>query len=131
MIQDVDTFYQAIDIVINQAQAGKLVTFGITPREANSGYGYIKSSKDNDDGAYKVDEFVEKPNITTAEYYLEEGNYLWNSGMFMFKGKTLLDGLVIHSPDIVKSVQRAINNATRDLDFIRLDKKSFESSSSG
>jgi mannose-1-phosphate guanylyltransferase/mannose-6-phosphate isomerase len=130
VIQDVDVFHQAINIACQQAQDGKLVTFGIVPTDANTGYGYIKMSKDNTDGAYKVEEFVEKPNLETAQIYLEQGNYLWNSGMFMFKAATLIDELTIHSPDIVKSVSDAVNNAKQDLDFIRLDKQDFESSPS-
>ena len=85
VIQDIDAFHEAINIASNQAQEGKLATFGIVPTDANTGYGYIKSSKNNTDGAYKVEEFVEKPDLETAQTYLEQGNYLWNSGMFMFK----------------------------------------------
>ena len=130
VIQDVDAFHQAIDIANQQAQSGKLTTFGIVPTNANTGYGYIKSSKENDNGAYKVEEFVEKPDLKTAEVYLEQGNYLWNSGMFMFKADVLIDELTTHSPGIVASANNAINNATQDLDFIRLDEQAFESSPS-
>ena len=130
VIQDVEAFHQAINIASNQALSGKLTTFGIVPTDANTGYGYIKSSKDNTDGAYKVEEFVEKPDLQTAQSYLEQGNYLWNSGMFMFKIDTFISELTTHSPDIVKSVNNAINNAEQDLDFIRLDKQAFESSPS-
>ena len=130
VIQDVEAFHQAINIASNQARSGKLATFGIVPTDANTGYGYIKSSKDNVDGAYKVEEFVEKPDLQTAQSYLEQGNYLWNSGMFMFKIDTFISELTTHSPDIVKSVNNAINNAEQDLDFIRLDKQAFESSPS-
>ena len=130
VIQDVEAFHQAINIASNQAQAGKLATFGIVPTEANTGYGYIKSSKNNNDGAYKVEEFIEKPDLETAQSYLEQGNYLWNSGMFMFKATTLIDELTTHSPEIVTSVNDAVNKAEQDLDFIRLDKQAFELSPS-
>ena len=130
VIRDVEAFHQAINIANNQAQEGKLAAFGIVPTDANTGYGYIKSSKNNTDGTYKVEEFVEKPDLETAEKYLDQGNYLWNSGMFMFKADTLIDELTTHSPDIVKLVSDAVNNATQDLDFIRLDKQAFESSPS-
>ena len=130
VIQDIDAFHQAIKIASRQAQAGKLATFGIVPTDANTGYGYIKSSQENIDGAHKVEKFVEKPDLETAEKYLEQGNYLWNSGMFMFKATTLIDELTTHSPEIVTSVNDAVNNAEQDLDFIRLDKKAFESSPS-
>jgi mannose-1-phosphate guanylyltransferase/mannose-6-phosphate isomerase len=130
VIQDVEVFHQAINIASNQALSGKLVTFGIVPTDANTGYGYIKSSKDNTDGAYNVEEFVEKPDLQTAQSYLEHGNYLWNSGMFMFKIDTFISELTTYAPGIVKSVNKAINNAEQDLDFIRLDKQAFESSPS-
>jgi mannose-1-phosphate guanylyltransferase/mannose-6-phosphate isomerase len=130
VIQDVEAFHQAINIASNQAQEGKLATFGIVPTDANTGYGYIKSSADSNNGAHKVEEFVEKPDLKTAESYLEQGNYLWNSGMFMFKATTLINELTVHSLDIVNSVSDAVNNAEQDLDFIRLDKQAFESSPS-
>ena len=130
VIQDIDAFHEAINIASNQVQEGKLATFGIVPTDANTGYGYIKSSKDNIDGAYKVEEFVEKPDLETAEFYLEQGNYLWNSGMFMFKAEILIDELTVHSPENVKLVSDAVNNAAQDLDFIRLDRQAFESSQS-
>jgi len=130
VIQDVEAFHQAINIASNQAQAGKLAIFGVVPTDANTGYGYIKSSKANNDGAYKVKEFVEKPDLQTAQTYLGQGNYLWNSGMFMFKAATLINELITHSPEIVTPVNDAVNNAEQDLDFIRLDKQAFESSPS-
>jgi mannose-1-phosphate guanylyltransferase / mannose-6-phosphate isomerase len=130
VIQDIDAFHEAISIAKNEAQDGKLVTFGIVPTDANTGYGYIKLSNNNNNGVYKVAAFVEKPNLENAEKYLDQGNYLWNSGMFMFRADKLIDDLTMHSPDIVKSVSDAIKNATQDLDFIRLNKQAFESSPS-
>jgi mannose-1-phosphate guanylyltransferase/mannose-6-phosphate isomerase len=130
VIHDVDAFHRAINIARNEAQEGKLVTFGIVPTNANTGYGYIKSSKENHSSAFKVEEFVEKPDLKTAEKYLDHGNYLWNSGMFMFKASTLIEELTIHSPDIVKLVSDAVNKATQDYDFIRLDRQVFETSPS-
>jgi len=128
VIQNIPAFHQAINIASRQALEGKLVTFGIVPTDANTGYGYIKSYKDDVDGAYKVEKFVEKPNTETAESYIQQGSYLWNSGMFMFKADTLINELTIHAPDIIKSVNNAVNNATQDLDFIRLEKSAFEAS---
>ena len=130
VIQDFDAFHKAIKIANQQAQSGKLATFGIVPTDANTGYGYIKSSKENNNGAYKVEEFVEKPNLKTAEFYIEQGSYLWNSGMFMFQARTFIYELTAHASNIVTSVNNAVNNAVQDLDFIRLDKQAFESSPS-
>ena len=130
VIQDMNAFHKAINIARQQAQSGKLATFGIVPTDANTGYGYIKSSKESNNGAHKVEEFVEKPDLKTAEFYLEQGSYLWNSGMFMFQSRSFIDELTIHAPNIVVSVKSAVNNAVQDLDFIRLDRQAFESSPS-
>jgi mannose-1-phosphate guanylyltransferase/mannose-6-phosphate isomerase len=130
VIQDVEAFHQAINIASSQAQEGKLVTFGIMPTDANTGYGYIKSLKDNSNGAHKVEEFVEKPDLKSAKFFLEQGNYLWNSGMFMFQARVFIDELTRYSPNIAISVNNAVNKSFQDLDFIRLDKQAFESSPS-
>ena len=130
VIQDIDAFHQAINIATKQAQEGKLVTFGIVSTDANTVYGYIKSSKERINGSYKVEEFIEKPDLITAKSYLDQGNYLWNSGMFMFQAITLVKELNAYSPDIVVSVNDAVNNAVQDLDFIRLDSQAFKSSPS-
>jgi len=130
VIQDIDAFHKAIMIANQLAQSGKLATFGILPTDANTAYGYIKSSKKNNNGAYKVEEFVEKPDLKTAEFYLEQGGYLWNSGMFMFQASTFIDELTTYAPNIVTLVGNAVDNAEQDLDFIRLEKQSFESSPS-
>tara|TARA_Y100000739_G_C20604132_1_gene464612 strand:+ start:905 stop:2317 length:1413 start_codon:yes stop_codon:yes gene_type:complete len=131
IIQNVDKFHSAINIATKQAMNGQLAIFGIVPSEANTGFGYIQSSKDCNDGAYKVKEFVEKPNLSLAQHYLDQGDYLWNSGMFMFQAKTLLHELNNYAPDIVKAISRAVENAKVDLDFIRLEKEAFELSPSG
>jgi len=130
VIQDIDAFHKAINIASQQAQKGKLVTFGVIPTDANINYGYIKSSKENNNDVHKVEEFVEKPDLKTAKFYLEQGSYLWNSGMFMFQALTFVNELTIHASDIVASVNNAVNNAEKDLDFIRLDQQAFESSPS-
>jgi mannose-1-phosphate guanylyltransferase/mannose-6-phosphate isomerase len=129
VIQDVKAFHKAINIASNQAQNGKLATFGIVPTDANTGYGYIHKGEVIDD-VFKVKEFTEKPNQKTANLFLKTNDYLWNSGMFMFQAHTFIDELTTHAPDIVASVNNAVNNATQDLDFIRLEKQAFESSPS-
>jgi mannose-1-phosphate guanylyltransferase / mannose-6-phosphate isomerase len=128
VIQDKDAFHAALLSASHQASLGKLVTFGITPASANTEYGYIKLSKDIINGAHKVEEFFEKPNKKNAEIYLKEGDYLWNSGMFMFRSSSLIKELNKYAPNIVKSVKNAIDSASKDLDFIRLDKSNFEKS---
>lgn len=130
VMQDIEAFYQTVNIAYLNALKGKLVTFGITPTHAHTSYGYIKVSQENVDGAYKADEYIEKPDIKKAKKYLEQGNYLWNAGMFMFKSKTLINELTLHSPDIIASVKNAVDNAECDLDFIRLANQAFKSSPS-
>jgi len=129
VIQDVGVFHQAINIAKQQAQKGKLVTFGIVPTGANTGYGYIHKGRVID-GAFKVRGFTEKPNQETANLFLKTNEYLWNSGMFMFQARTFIDELTTHAFDIVTSVGDAVNNATQDLGFIRLEKQAFKSSPS-
>ena len=129
-IEDIDALHQAIEIAIKHALDSKLVTFGIVPTDANTGYGYIESSKERYDGAYRVERFVEKPDQKTANQYLEKGNHLWNSGMFMFRASTLIDELTTHAPNIVLSVTKSIDKATQDLDFVRLGEQDFDLSPS-
>ena len=130
VIQNVNVFHQAIDAAIEQAKNDKLVTFGIVPTDANTGYGYIKSAQDENNGVYMVEAFVEKPDLKMAESYLAQGNYLWNSGMFMFKASILIDELNAQSPDIVSAVKDAVDKAEQDLDFTRLNEEAFASSAS-
>jgi len=130
VIKDLKAFHLAINDAIHIAKQDKLATLGIVPTDANTGYGYIKLANDIARGIYEVEEFIEKPDFLTAQSYLKQGNYLWNSGMFVFKVDTFIIELNTYAPDIVKSVKNAINDAKKDLDFIRLDKKFFESSPS-
>lgn len=128
LIQDVDVFYKAVHVATKKVTNGKLAIFGVEPTYPNTGYGYIKALNEDDDGSFEVEEFVEKPDLKTAKFYFEQPNYLWNSGIFMFQASFLIDELRIYAPKIISSVNDAINNATKDLDFIRLEKKAFESS---
>jgi mannose-1-phosphate guanylyltransferase / mannose-6-phosphate isomerase len=130
VIQNVEAFHQAINIAHQQALIGKLVTFGIVPTSSNIGYGYIKLSKKISNGVHMVEEFIEKPDLKTAGFYLEQGNYLWNSGIFMFQATTLIDELTIYAPNIITSVNNAVYSAKQDLDFIRLEVEAFKSSPS-
>lgn len=126
VIEDVKAFAAAVKLAGDLADKGHLVTFGIKPTEAHTGYGYIESGDQIMDGAYKLVAFKEKPNLKTAEDFLKSGKYLWNSGMFCFKATTYLEALEKHHPDIVTNVRSAIDNSQEDLDFIRLDAKEFE-----
>ena len=128
VIADVDSFQSALQLGKQQAEAGKLVTFGIQPDTPETGFGYIKAhSTGGDEAVYAVDQFVEKPDAETATNYLADGHYYWNSGMFMFKAMTYLEALQIHSADIYQASQAAFKAAIRDSDFVRVDKNEFES----
>lgn len=130
IIQDVEAFHEAIHTAVQHAKQGKLVTFGVVPTCVHTGYGYIKASTTHAQGAYQVEHFAEKPDLKTAQHYLQQGGYLWNSGMFMFKASVLIDDLTECAPNIVDSARESLLYAVQDLDFIRLDPKRFQLSPS-
>lgn len=111
----------------NLASRGHLVTFGIVPSEAATGYGYIKKGRElpEKDDAFSIEAFVEKPDRETARGYVESGQYCWNSGMFMFKASAILQELETQVPDCLALCRRAMEKGTRDLDFFRVDHQAF------
>lgn len=111
------------------ASAGHLVTFGVNPTRAETGYGYIKPGTTLKGGAKKTAAFVEKPDEKTAEKYVKDG-YLWNAGIFLFPAKRALEELTRYAPSVVEAAKTALAKARHDLDFTRLDKASFEASPS-
>lgn len=120
IVEDRSAFQRVVQSALPYAQDGSLVTFGIVPSKAETGYGYIRQGGLVDDGiAMVVAEFVEKPNKEMAEAYLLSGDYLWNSGMFMFKASRYLEELQQHRPDIYKACEQAMASAEIDHDFIR------------
>lgn len=121
IFQDNKSFIDAVNSAKQFADADWLVTFGVDPEYPETGYGYIKV---ND--AFKVEKFVEKPDLATAESYLASKKYYWNSGIFMFRSASFIDEVQKFSPDILKVCQQALNAATKDLDFIRLNKNIME-----
>lgn len=125
VIENVDEFIRQIKQGVRLADQGKLVTFGIVPQHPEVGYGYIKAGGDVSDGAFVVDEFVEKPDIETAKSYLAAGNYFWNSGMFMFKAGDYLKELSHYQPEMLMHCEAAFRKATQDLDFTRIDSANF------
>jgi len=125
-IEDIEGFHRAIAIAKEKALEKKLVTFGVKPTGPNIGYGYIKYSR-NETNSLKVERFVEKPNLEKANEYFISKEYLWNSGMFMFTSKYFLDELKKFNPEIYQKSLEAIERSTKDIDFIRLDDKSFNS----
>lgn len=126
VIENVSAFHNAITTALPQAEQGKLVTFGIVPTEPATGYGYIKGhSNTNADPVMAVSAFVEKPDLKTAQSYLESGEYFWNSGMFMFRVDRYLEELQAHRPDILAACVDAMKETSCDMDFIRVDREAF------
>jgi mannose-1-phosphate guanylyltransferase len=129
VIQNQPAFISSVNTAISQAQHNTLVTFGIVPDQAETGYGYIKRGEacSTEPGeCYAVEKFVEKPDKEIAQAYLDSGDYYWNSGMFVFKASVYLTALEKHQPDILKACQQAMQFTTPDCDFIRADKAAFE-----
>lgn len=125
LITDQAAFHTAVDHATRLANEGKLVTFGVVPTEAHTGYGYIRSGESLGNIGYKVAEFVEKPNASTAQEYLDSGAYYWNSGMFMFKASVYLRELSEHAPAIFAACTEAMQNTDKDMTFIRVDADAF------
>ncbi|MBP0049712.1 mannose-1-phosphate guanylyltransferase/mannose-6-phosphate isomerase [Marinobacterium sp. AK62] len=117
--------HEAISEALPLAEQGRLVTFGITPTRAETGYGYIKTGTPLGGNGFQIDAFAEKPNAATAAAYVAGGEHLWNSGMFMFRASTYLHELEQHAPEIFAHCKAAMNAGSHDMDFIRPDKTLF------
>ncbi|UTW00178.1 mannose-1-phosphate guanylyltransferase/mannose-6-phosphate isomerase [Marinomonas rhizomae] len=120
VIRDLDAFEATIKQAVALAKQDALVTFGVQPTRPETGYGYIRSGEN-----FSVVEFIEKPNLEKAQAYLDSGEYLWNSGMFLFRAKTFLDELAVHRDDIFQAVNLAYQQRKEDLDFVRIDAELF------
>jgi mannose-1-phosphate guanylyltransferase/mannose-6-phosphate isomerase len=124
VIRDVAAFQAAVQVGLKAAEAGQLVTFGVVPAKPETGYGYIR--RDEGTGAvFPVAEFVEKPDLATAQKYVASGKYYWNSGMFMFRARVLLDELLRYAPTMHDACVAALSAAKHDLDFTRLPTAEF------
>ncbi|HTN67705.1 MAG TPA: mannose-1-phosphate guanylyltransferase/mannose-6-phosphate isomerase [Burkholderiaceae bacterium] len=128
VIRDQGAFCAAVGIGRAAAQAGDLVTFGITPRRAETGYGYIRVDGAPSGSAQPVRAFVEKPALAQASEYLASGDYYWNSGMFLFRASRYLQELAALQPAMLAACRDAVARARADLDFIRLDRDSYAAS---
>lgn len=126
VIRDLAGFHASIDAGIPAALAGAIVTFGIVPTHAETGYGYIRCGADRADGSKAIAAFVEKPNATTAQGYLDSGEYLWNSGLFMVRASVWLKAMAHLQPTMAQACQAAWDGGARDADFVRVDKALFE-----
>ena len=125
LIGDEQSFADAVAKARPVADQGWLVTFGIRPDRAETGFGYIHRGKALDTSTFEVDQFVEKPKLDAAELYVSSGEYDWNSGMFLFKATRYLEELSHHAPAMLEAATASFEKANADLDFIRLDEQAF------
>lgn len=128
LIQDVNAFHQSIAKALVLAESGKLVTFAITPTHPETGYGYLQMGAAVDEGGFEVSRFVEKPDLATAQDYLAQGSYFWNSGMFMFRASRYIQELERFQPTIVSVCREALAKGAQDMHFTRVDSAIFSSS---
>jgi mannose-1-phosphate guanylyltransferase/mannose-1-phosphate guanylyltransferase/mannose-6-phosphate isomerase len=126
-IGDTARFLAAVDAAAAAARQGALVTFGMAAERPETGYGYIRrgAALAGADGCFQVDRFVEKPDLATAQSYLDDGHFAWNSGMFLFKAAQLIAEMERHAPAVVAAARAAVAQAVTDLDFVRLDASAF------
>ena len=132
VVRDEAGFRAAVQSALSVAERGALVTFGIIPATPETGYGYIRAKREDatsdktKSGALAVEQFVEKPDLATANRYLAEGGYYWNSGMFLFRASRYLAELEKFAPQMLAQCRAALAGAKLDQDFLRLDRAAFE-----
>ena len=127
-IKNTKNFILSIINSTKLAKEGKLVIFGVPPTYPSTGYGYIKSSDQLDQNSYsasKVEKFIEKPDLKTAQELFQDKKHSWNSGMFVFKAISIINDLKIFQPNIVENCKKCLRESKKDLDFLRLNKKHF------
>ncbi len=129
VIPDAEAFLAVLDAGVAAAKAGQMVTFGITPDRAETGYGWLELAAAPGDTAEAIDliRFVEKPDADKAQSMLDQGRFLWNAGIFLFKVQTILDAFAAHAPDLVAPVKAAVTEGKADLGFLRLDPAAWDS----
>jgi mannose-1-phosphate guanylyltransferase / mannose-6-phosphate isomerase len=125
LIADIKAFHQAIAAGVSKALSGSIVCFGIKPKSPETGYGYIKTVDGANEVVKQLHSFVEKPDVELAKSYLDDGSYVWNSGIFLCKASVWLDAIAKLNPEIYTASSAAYSNARFDKDFIWLDEDLF------
>lgn len=125
LIQNIQAFHDGVRTAMVLAEAGKLVSFGITPTRSENGYGYLRQGPSVGNGGFEVIRFVEKPDAKTAQAYVADGGYYWNSGMFMFRASRYLTELQAFEPEILFWCREALAKGQRDMHFTRIDREAF------
>lgn len=126
IIEKIKIFHNAVNKGFEYAQKSNLIAFGVVPLSPETEYGYIKKGETIKGLVSKIEKFVEKPDIKTAQKYFKSGLYFWNSGMFMFKASVIVAQLEKYAPDILELSKESIQKGRQDLDFFRLDSKKFK-----
>ena len=125
VIMDESEFHAAVRLGLSEAKSGKIVTFGITPDRPETGYGYLELTTLASNNSIKIKRFVEKPDLSTAKDMLESKNYLWNSGIFIFRAIDIVTAFEMYKPNLLTPVKKAIEEGKSDLRFFRLDPKAW------
>lgn len=125
VVADLAAFHAAVDRGAAAAAEGAIVTFGIIPDRPETGYGYLHTGEQTSDGSYQLKAFVEKPDEATAQAYLESGQYLWNSGLFIMRASVWLEAMARLNAEMLQACEAAMSGASHDGDFIRIDEAAF------
>ena len=128
LIADDVAFQKAVEQAVEQAQTGHLVVFGVRPTAPETGYGYLEVAAKSDE-PQPLQSFVEKPDRATAEHYLADGRYYWNSGMFCFTAGVMAENLAVHAPDVWAASQTVFAGATEEGAIRRFQEDSFAAQS--
>jgi len=128
VIGDLPAFHAAVAEAVAAARDGFLVTFGVPPTEPASGYGYIEAGERIGGNTFRIRRFIEKPSVEKARALLAQGGFYWNSGMFVFQAKRFIDELGRLQPAMLDAVRTAVERATADLGFMRLERNAFAAS---
>ena len=121
VLEDQHAFSVAVEIACEAAQAGSLMTFGVRALHAETGHGYLRANGNQAQAVMPLTDFVEKPDLITAERYVASGQYYWNSGIFLFRASQLLDEIERFAPALLDACRKAVSASQRDADFVRLD----------
>ncbi|ROT44766.1 mannose-1-phosphate guanylyltransferase/mannose-6-phosphate isomerase [Pusillimonas sp. NJUB218] len=130
VVRDPEAFTRVVSAGLPAAAAGKFVTFGVKPQYPETGYGYIQidpTPDASDELVFAVQQFTEKPDAARAAQFLQQGNYYWNSGMFLFRASSYLQALEQFRPDILSACRQAMSDLSNDGDFTRINASAFQS----
>lgn len=126
IIENTKAFHDAIKTGFLQIKEGKMITFGVHPTHAETGYGYLKCKNSSLKGIFEIERFVEKPDKNIAQKMLEKKNYLWNAGIFLFRAVDMIDAFKLYAENLVGFVNTAVENGKSDLEFLRLEPGSWD-----